>query len=310
MTSKTFVAANWASNYFRAFLVNEDAAVIDQLSHDRGIIGLTRADMEDVIVHANKTLKPTAGFYLAGMVGSDMGWEKVPYCECPSTIDKLASNSLSASIGNVDVSILPGLCVTNSSHGPDVMRGEEVELFGALNLLDGLNEGTKFIVLAGRHSKWVKLENGKIVDFLTSMSGELFDSLRDKGLLSALMKNQPQLDDAFWGGLLSTKKRPVGLGRELFGVRAKVMTGALDKEKTSSYAHGLFLGAEIIDAVQQFPELNNQTFIPVIGKQEYTEAYLHAMSGFSLKGRAVDVVAATVNGFSLYHSTFVSLPAP
>ncbi len=83
MALKTFVAANWASNYFRAFLVNENGEIVDQLSHDKGIFGLSRVEMEDVIKNAYDMLKPNAGFYLAGMVGSDLGWKKVPYCECP-----------------------------------------------------------------------------------------------------------------------------------------------------------------------------------------------------------------------------------
>lgn len=306
MTLKTFVAANWASNYFRAFLVDENGEIVDQLSHDKGIVGLSRVEMEDVIKNANDTLKPNAGFYLAGMVGSDLGWKKVPYCECPSSIEKLAEKSLSTEMGGVSVSILPGLCVTDSSHGPDVMRGEEVELFGLLNLVDGLCEGAKFIVLAGRHSKWVKLVNGQVVDFFTSMSGELFDGLREKGLLANLLKNDPALDEAFVEGVVATKRQTVGLCRDLFGIRAKVMTGQLDKQHTSSYAHGFILGAEISDAIHQFPELTGQTSVPIVGKQEFVDTYLYALKQFSIEGAAVNSGTAVVKGFSLYHSSVAS----
>ncbi len=209
-------------------------------------------------------------------------------------------------MGGVSVSILPGLCVKDSSHGPDVMRGEEVELFGLLNLVDGLCEGTKFIVLAGRHSKWVKLVNGQVVDFFTSMSGELFDGLREKGLLASLLKKDPTLDEAFVEGVLATKKQTVGLCRDLFGVRAKVTTGQLDKQHTSSYAQGFILGAEIGDAILQFPELVGQAPVPIVGKQEFVDTYLYALKQYSIDGASINSEIAVVKGFSLYHSAYAS----
>ncbi|MGB3337816.1 MAG: 2-dehydro-3-deoxygalactonokinase [Devosia sp.] len=50
---------------------------------------------------------------------------------------------------------------------PDVMRGEEMTIFGIDGLLPDL------VVLPGAHSKWVRTDGQKIIDLTTYMSDEI-----------------------------------------------------------------------------------------------------------------------------------------
>jgi 2-dehydro-3-deoxygalactonokinase len=48
------------------------------------------------------------------------------------------------------------------------MRGEETQLVGAVDV----DESRVLAVLPGTHSKWARMERGRIVDFSTYMTGD------------------------------------------------------------------------------------------------------------------------------------------
>ena len=65
---------------------------------------------------------------LAGMVGSNRGWKEAPYVPCPAGIDDLARSLVWA--GEREA-IVPGVSYIGDGRA-DVMRGEEVQLLGAV----------------------------------------------------------------------------------------------------------------------------------------------------------------------------------
>ena len=74
---------------------------------------------------------------------------------------------------------------------PDVMRGEETQIFGAL-ALSGRDEG--LFLLPGTHSKWAEVKDGRIVSFRTFMTGEVFGALKDHTILGRLMREGGDAD--------------------------------------------------------------------------------------------------------------------
>ena len=66
---------------------------------------------------------------MCGMVGSAFGWVEAPYLPCPEDLDELADSALRIRDG---VHVIPGMRCTNPLGAPDVMRGEETQLLGAL----------------------------------------------------------------------------------------------------------------------------------------------------------------------------------
>ena len=79
---------------------------------------------------------------------------------------------------------------------PDVIRGEETQIFGALG--NGSDNGQ--FILPGTHSKWALVENGQIVWFTTFMTGELFAVLCNHSILGSLMEEGEYDDAAFFKG--------------------------------------------------------------------------------------------------------------
>ena len=120
---------------------------------------------------------------MAGMVGSRQGWVEAPYCPCPAGLDDIAARllRLTPAAGTTRrIAIVPGI---SCEHGgvPDVMRGEEIKILGALELL-GIADAT--LVLPGTHSKWATVEGGRIRGFSTVMSGEFYALLRQHSILA------------------------------------------------------------------------------------------------------------------------------
>jgi 2-dehydro-3-deoxygalactonokinase len=126
----------------------------------------------------------------------------------------------------------------------DVMRGEETQLLGAVAL--GRRDG--WFVLPGTHSKWVHLEDGVIHRIATFMTGELFATLAAHGTLAPLMANDADDDAAFVAGL-DEARGGAPLSNALFGVRARVVTGAMPATQARSFVSGLLIGAEFVAAL-------------------------------------------------------------
>ena len=71
---------------------------------------------------------------MAGMVGSRQGWVEAPYLPCPCRPRAaLAAATISVPFDGAVVRLVPGLSATDAAGTPEVMRGEEVQLFGVLD---------------------------------------------------------------------------------------------------------------------------------------------------------------------------------
>ena len=62
------------------------------------------------------------------MIGSNRGWKEAPYVSCPAGLDELAAKLVWA--GEREA-IVPGVSFLEQGRA-DVMRGEEVQLLGAV----------------------------------------------------------------------------------------------------------------------------------------------------------------------------------
>jgi 2-dehydro-3-deoxygalactonokinase len=77
--------------------------------------------------------------------------------------------------------IVPGL----SDPRGDVMRGEEVQLLGAVSA--GLAPADALLCQPGTHCKWARMRDGAVAAFSTSMTGEMFALLKQHSLLAEFL---------------------------------------------------------------------------------------------------------------------------
>ncbi len=292
----TVVGVNWGSTNFRAYLIGEDGAALDEFAAPAGVVGLDRAGMAGLIAQVAARWPGETRVYASGMIGSNIGWASVPYANAPAGASDLKAAALATSMGEVSVHILPGVSCRRRDGKPDVLRGEEVELIGLARLTrrDGL------VVLPGAHTKWALLEGGRIREFFTSMSGEMFDRLTAAGLLASVVEGEAQDGAAFLDGIRAARERRLSLGTLLFGARARVMQGDLPKSETASYLRGLLIGAEIGDALELYPKLAEQP-VPLVGNAALCALYASGLAASGIASEIVGSRRACLAGFRALH---------
>jgi 2-dehydro-3-deoxygalactonokinase len=91
------------------------------------------------------------------------------------------------------IGALAGIRAANAAGVPDVMRGEETQVFGAIDRQVSLARGRHTLLLPGTHSKWVQITEGRIATVQTYVTGELFAVLRStpRCFAPAIQVNHP-----------------------------------------------------------------------------------------------------------------------
>lgn len=242
--TETAIIVDWGTTGFRAWLTRlADGHVLDTVTEGRGMAALAP---EAFSAQCHDRLAPWRSgadvppVYLAGMVGAVGGWHMAPQLPVPVTLDDLARN-LVAVPGETETWIVPGARVQGPF--PDVMRGEEVQVFGALSLagVDGAQ-----ICLPGTHSKWVDVANRQLTGFTTAMTGEVHAVMLGHSLLGRLAEDDGgEIDDAAFDQGMAEAERPEGLLTTLFSARARVLDHSLAPHGVRSYLSGLLIASEV-----------------------------------------------------------------
>jgi 2-dehydro-3-deoxygalactonokinase len=240
---------------------------------------------------------------LSGMVGSTIGWREVPYLKCPAKPAAIAAAALRFEVEERAVAILPGLSCTATTGAPDVMRGEETQILGALRLHPELGRGRHVICLPGTHAKWVALEDGAVRQFQTALSGELFELLRRHSVL-ARDGGEVAVNDAFLRGLEFAKaNREADLLYLVFSTRARVVTGEMAKSDAASYLSGLIVGKDVATAAVLF---DLGASVPLVCAPALTALYARALAAYDVKATAIDGDQASLSGLILAHAEIFS----
>ncbi|BFL64305.1 2-dehydro-3-deoxygalactonokinase [Roseomonas mucosa] len=247
--SPALIALDWGTSSLRAYLLGPDGAVLDSRSAPQGIMQVPGGDFAAVFEAVTGEWRhrwPELKSIAAGMIGSAQGWVEAPYLPCPAGPEELAGGLVPVPGGALLV--VPG--VAQYGEAPNVMRGEETQIAGALALNPALREGS-LLVMPGTHSKWVSIEQGRIARFDTYMTGELFAVLRGHSILGRFARDVPKAaedaaaDAAFLRGVQAVREGGQ-VAPLLFSARALVLTGGLRPELSLDYLSGLLIGEELL----------------------------------------------------------------
>jgi 2-dehydro-3-deoxygalactonokinase len=262
------IAVDWGTSSLRGALLDEAGRVLDEKSAPLGILNVPNGDFAGVFAEQfSGWLKPDGAFCLiSGMAGSRQGWAEAPYVACPAGPDELAKHLHWIEHGRI--AIVPGL---SDTHGdvPDVMRGEEVQIFGAARLA-GLTDG--LFVLPGTHSKWATMRAGRVTGFRTFMTGEAYGLFAQHSILARTLDANAPLDEMAFRRGVERAANGEGLLHNAFGIRALGLFGRLSPAESASYLSGLLIGEEL--AQQKIPEGGE---VVVIGASALVERYALAL---------------------------------
>jgi 2-dehydro-3-deoxygalactonokinase len=286
------LAIDWGSSSFRAYLMAPNGEILDEVASGDGIgsvaAGAYPATLKRLIgrwLEAHPSLPVVA----SGMVGSRHGWREAAYVKCPAGPREVATQLTPVEADSRRVHLAAGLSYVDEAAQPDVMRGEETEIFGVAD------SGARLIVLPGSHSKWAKVNGDRVVAFKTFVTGELFAALRDHTVAGAFARAAPAKSpgEAFALGVrrgaaavaCEGKSGVIGL---LFGARSLPLTGGLAEDDAGEYLSGLLIGAEIGEARRFFPGEEPH----VAGAEALVARYLAAFEALGVSARAAPRRAA------------------
>ncbi|MBY0496645.1 MAG: 2-dehydro-3-deoxygalactonokinase [Cyanobacteria bacterium] len=293
MNVGAWLAVDWGTTNVRAWLV--DGARV--LRRQEFALGVGQLQPGDAARHFRDTIRPAMDAadlpaMLCGMIGSTLGWEVAPYVDCP--VDLLA---LRARLHRVDAAdppawIVPGLKGQRPDGGPDVMRGEETQVFGWALGNESRSAGERLICLPGTHTKWVRCVDGRIDGFVTAMTGELFALLRNHSVLRA----GPAQDDenAFARGLEAAGDGNA-LASRIFTARSRLVSGDMAATQVESYFSGLLIGAEAA-ALPALFRIDRGRRITVIGERSLSQRYRQALAANGFEVDTHDGEAAALAG--------------
>ena len=282
------IGVDWGTSNFRAWLMDASAQPIDTVTSPEGLLKVPDRDFAAALDRACGTWLdrwPSLPILMCGMVGSRQGWQEAAYLKGNAGAADLAQATLRITSSPWDVRIVPGVQSTSYDGSPDVMRGEETQLVGAVAMgapRDGL------VCMPGTHSKWVELRDGRIHAITTFLTGELFALLRGNSILTGLIEAEGEFAhdvglQAFMSGL-KMGKGGCAMTHKLFLIRAEALTGP-GSGATADMLSGLLIGSEIA-TVQA--ELIGKDIMLIAGAG-IADHYLTAL-------QHIGIVAPVING--------------
>ncbi len=259
-----FIAVDWGTTNRRAYRLDPDGRCGEEFEDDRGVLSVPDGDFGGAVAEIRSRLGDLP-LLLAGMIGSNRGWIEAPYVPCPAGLGELAGALVWA---DEQTAIVPGVCDPRRA---DVMRGEEVQLLGAI--AEGTVPPDALVCHPGTHNKWVEVAGGRIATFRTIMTGELFNLLREHSVLSDLLAEPAEPGDAFEAGVRDGLAGDVQA--QLFSIRARVLLGKARREDAPSYTSGLLIGGDVrlgFESIAASPQ------VMVMGRPELTRLYAAAIA--------------------------------
>jgi 2-dehydro-3-deoxygalactonokinase len=274
------IALDWGTTSLRGWLIAVDGAILDRRVGGPGILGVGDADFATAYRRFVDDW-PALPTLASGMVGSKQGWVEAPYVGCPGGFADVVAG-LRATPDDA-VRIVPGIAWHMPGLAPDVMRGEETQIFGALDA----DDASGLFILPGTHSKWARVASGRIASFATYMTGEIFAVLRQHSILGRLMAPgaMPDLNAAaFEAGAEVGLHHADDLLHRLFEVRTLGLFERLSAVDAPSYLSGLLIGAEIAAALHR----ESAESPTLIGARPLCAAYQRVLAAQGIAARIAD----------------------
>ena len=288
VSEPALIGIDWGTSSLRAFLIGMQGEVLDSVTTGEGIMQIPDRNFDVVFDRLVGSFQSNAGLpiVVSGMITSRNGWVETPYVTMPTGPEHLARSLVRhQSQSGALIHFVTG-ATTEHISGPDVMRGEETQIIGSAAL--GLSDGV--FVMPGTHSKWVHVAGGKIQDFATYMTGEVFASLKDHTILGTLMEVGDFDLPAFQKGVSAAQDRRANLLHDLFHVRTLPLMGKLKETETADFLSGLLIGTEIVAALRKNEAAKRVT---IVGRNDLADRYEIALQAVGIScHRAPDDIAA------------------
>ena len=286
MIKADWIAVDWGTSNLRAWAMSNECEVLGERRSELGMSKLAYDEFEPALIDLISDWLSDAPIDVlaCGMVGSRQGWVEAPYVATPCK----ASTELTAvptKDPHLKVKVLAGVKQFDPA---DVMRGEETQIAGYLL---GRPDFDGVICLPGTHSKWARVQEGKIKEFQTVMTGELFALLSKQSLLQHSLGEWD--DDVFVRLSSHCLAHPEDALAQLFKIRASSLLNGCNNGVAK--LSGTLIGSELAGTRSIWQDQE----IVVVGMGELAGHYVRALTHVGAKATAHKASNMTQLGLSL-----------
>lgn len=253
---KQILSCDWGTTSFRLRLLDvQDKKILAETTGGKGIAAVYqdwqqsrmpelernnfyRSILQTHIQNFQPHLPANIPVIISGMASSSIGMQELPYAELPFDLSKdhlITMKILPDKNCRHDILLVSGL-----KTAADVMRGEETMLLGCERI-----KGDGIFIFPGTHSKHVMAEDGMVNDFKTYMTGEIFDLLANKSVLSKSVKANSDVSSrqAFADGVKHSAEN--NLLNVAFHVRTNELFKKYSVEENYHFLSGMMIGYEL-----------------------------------------------------------------
>ena len=241
MNTDTWIALDWGTSHLRAWLMDSSGEILDQRHCDQGMNSLKPDQFEGVLLGQIDdwlSFETITQVLACGMLGSRQGWIEASYDSAPCSPGTLLTKA-PVNDPRINVHICPGIKQLTPA---DVMRGEETQVAG---LLAGAADLNTVVCLPGTHCKWVRIVEGKITEFQTFLTGELYGLLAEQSVLRHSLDTSGWDQQAFKSAINESMAQPQSISAQLFSLRAQTLIGDLSGAAANARLSGLLIGLEL-----------------------------------------------------------------
>jgi 2-dehydro-3-deoxygalactonokinase len=282
------ISCDWGTTNFRLRLVDRDRREsIGEVSGPEGVgavysrwresglgpkerLRFYQAVLAKEVEHLRRqTTYSMAGLPLvmSGMASSSIGMVELPYRQVPVVLT--GQELIRVAIPAIDGFEHSILLVSGVRTKDDVMRGEETQLVGCA----AAGNDERIYIFPGTHSKHVRVRAGRAVDIATYMTGECFQLLATKSILSisvsAASSDGGAVSQDFIQGVQDSQ-RFASILHTAFRVRTRQLLSGMSREANYQYLSGLMIGEELkVLAGEELP-------IMIVGAGRMKEYYAAA----------------------------------
>lgn len=246
----------------RAYLLDADfdvcyTAHINVGSKDAAIVGNNNIIIETICGLYHKVLTENSltdddilNIYASGMVTSPYGLTEVPHVKIPVSIG-VFSGCLYRYYESTDMKreilLVPGMKTEDTDFSfIGNMRGEEIEVIGALDELQSMGIHSAALVLPGSHTHIAYVKGDTVEDILSTFTGELFHALKQETILSPILDcnmscNNDSLDPDMIR-LAMSNLQLFGFNRALYIAHCMRIMEKYTPEQRRSYCEGIING--------------------------------------------------------------------
>ncbi len=296
MANPAYIAVDWGTSSFRLWLIGADGSILGESRSGEGMTTAAKTGFETVLAaHLAKVEAPAdLPVIVCGMAGAKQGWVEAGYVDVPTPLSAILSKAVSVPGQSRDIRILPGLAQRDKAT-PDVMRGEETQLLGALGTASA---GAQAVCMPGTHSKWVHVRDSNVTGFSSFMTGELFDAISKHTILShavAGAEDQPADTAAFEAAVRAAFERPAMATNLFFTARSGQLLHRLGAAGAQAKISGTLIGLEIAGALSA---ADAKVDISLVASGRLQGLYETAFQTLSLPYTTIDADAAVRQGLA------------